>query len=138
MAPHRWILVAAAAVAATFVVWGGTARDSQTLTPGRRAEVEASVRKFALQVAQDVIEEGPMIWRKHFADTPSFFMVVNGRLEFANSQAATQGDSGRSPEIPECYVALGRRFARGRADAGICGGCGDVSRDTNGRGRPRD
>ena len=31
-----------------------------------------------------------MAWRKHFADSPDFFMAVNGKLVFPNGQAAAQ------------------------------------------------
>jgi hypothetical protein len=41
--------------------------------------------------AHDVTQDGPTAWRRHFADSPSFFMAVNGRLVFPNSAAATAG-----------------------------------------------
>lgn len=40
-------------------------------------------------MARDVTQEGPAAWRKHFADSPSFFMAAEGCLVFPNSQAAT-------------------------------------------------
>jgi hypothetical protein len=64
---------------------------SQSLTPARRAAVEDSVRQFTVAVAHDVTQEGPVAWRKHFADTPAFFMAVNGKLVFPNSGSATEG-----------------------------------------------
>jgi hypothetical protein len=42
-------------------------------------------------VANDITSRGPLAWRDHFADTPSFFMAADGQLVFANSDAATRG-----------------------------------------------
>jgi hypothetical protein len=42
-------------------------------------------------IAQDVTRDGPMAWRKHFADTPAFFMVNDGQMAFAHSADATKG-----------------------------------------------
>ena len=50
-----------------------------------------SVRRFVFDVANDVSQEGPTAWRRHFADSPSFFMAVNGNLAFPNSESATEG-----------------------------------------------
>lgn len=73
--------------------------DSRSLTPVRRAAVEDGVRRFTGTVAHDVSEEGPVAWRKHFADSPAFFMAVNGQLVFQNGQAAAQA----IPEIARQY-----------------------------------
>ena len=54
-----------------------------------QANVESSVRAFAATVAHDVTQNGPIAWRKHFADTPAFFMAVDGHMAFPNSGAAT-------------------------------------------------
>ncbi len=73
----------------TALSWGGpSAADGQALTPQARAAVAASVRRFVLAVAQDVTAHGPTAWRRHFSDTPSFFMAVNGQLQFADSATA--------------------------------------------------
>jgi hypothetical protein len=71
-----------------------TVDNSQSLTTARRAAVEASVRQFTATVAHDVTQEGPLAWRKHFADTPAFFMAVNGKLAFPSGQAAAQAIPG--------------------------------------------
>lgn len=63
--------------------------DPQSMTPERAAAVEAEVRAFAQTVAHDITQEGPAAWRKHFADSPSFFMADEGHLVFPNSAAAT-------------------------------------------------
>lgn len=65
--------------------------DPQSLTPERAAAVEADVRAFAQTVAHDVTAEGPLAWRKHFADSPAFFMADEGRMAFPNSTVATAG-----------------------------------------------
>jgi hypothetical protein len=64
---------------------------SQSLTPVRASAVEDGVRAFTRTVANDITQEGPSAWRRHFADSPSFFMAAEGRLEFPNSGAATAG-----------------------------------------------
>jgi len=81
----------AALSALSALSWGGqSAAEAQALTPGTRAAVTASVRRFALAVAQDVTAHGPTAWRRYFSDTPSFFMAVNGQLQFADSAAASR------------------------------------------------
>ena len=51
--------------------------------------VEDGVRAFVNTVAHDITEEGPAAWRRHFADSPSFFMASEGHLVFPNSASAT-------------------------------------------------
>ena len=81
----------AALVALAALAWDGqSASEGQALTPQARAAVAASVRHFALAVAQDVTAHGPTAWRRHLSDTPSFFMAVNGQLQFGDSAAASR------------------------------------------------
>lgn len=63
--------------------------EPPSLTPAQASAVEAGVRAFTRAVAHDVTQDGPAAWRKHFADSPSFFMADEGRLVFPNSAAAT-------------------------------------------------
>jgi hypothetical protein len=63
--------------------------ESQALTPERATAVQDGVRAFMRGVAHDVTQDGPTAWRKHFADTPAFFMAVNGKMVFANSAEVT-------------------------------------------------
>jgi hypothetical protein len=65
--------------------------ESRSLTPARAAAVEDGVRAFTQAVAHDVTHDGPAAWRKHFSDSPSFFMADEGRLVFPNSAVATVG-----------------------------------------------
>lgn len=61
------------------------------LEPAARAAVISSVRSFAQQVAHGITHDGPSAWQRYFALTPQFFMAVNGRLQFADGEAARQG-----------------------------------------------
>jgi hypothetical protein len=63
--------------------------ESQPLTAARTAAVEQGVRAFARAVAHDVTLEGPAAWRRHFAESPSFFMAAEGHLVFPDSASAT-------------------------------------------------
>jgi hypothetical protein len=65
--------------------------QSYALTPAQAADVENGVRGFAQSVATDITRDGPAAWRREFADTPSFFMVSNGRMPFRDSATATVG-----------------------------------------------
>ena len=42
-------------------------------------------------VAHDVTEGGPAAWQRYFADTPAFFMAVNGKIAFASGAEAMAG-----------------------------------------------
>lgn len=70
---------------------GSRSGDASSMTPARTAAVEENVRAFAATVARDVTAGGPAAWRRHFEDTPAFFMASEGRLAFPNSQSATAG-----------------------------------------------
>ena len=72
---------------------------SQHLISPRAAGVEDGVRAFMHDVAHDVTQDGPMAWRKYFADTPAFFMAVNGKIAFANSAEVTAG-------LPQVALAI--------------------------------
>jgi hypothetical protein len=74
----------------TFVICGTphVSAQSHSVAPEQAAAVEVGVRAFTRNVAQDVTEEGPTAWRKHFADSPSFFMALDGRLVYPSGAAA--------------------------------------------------
>jgi hypothetical protein len=69
--------------------------------------VEPSVKAFTQEVARDITAEGPTAWRKYFADTPSFFMAVNGRMAFPSGAAATAGIDGVAKEIKHIELKWG-------------------------------
>jgi hypothetical protein len=82
------------------------ADEAHSLTPERKAAVEDSVRQFVSNVAHDVTQDGPIAWRKHFSDSPAFFMAVNGTLAFPNGHAAAQA----IPEIARQYKHIELRW----------------------------
>jgi hypothetical protein len=85
MRKWRWALLL------PIVCWGCGRHDSQSLTPARAAAVDESMRVFMRAVAHDVTQEGPVAWRRYFAESASFFMVAEGRLAFPNGAAAKAG-----------------------------------------------
>jgi hypothetical protein len=79
-------------ILSSILVTGFTrARTSPPLTIDQSVATTNSVRAFAATVADDVTRRGPVAWRDHFADTPSFFMAAEGHLVFANGDAAMRG-----------------------------------------------
>ena len=67
--------------------WDG----SRGLTPDRAAQVSREVKEFAAIVAHDVTQDGPAAWLKHFSERPTFFMAVEGKLQFPDSASAAAG-----------------------------------------------
>jgi hypothetical protein len=86
-----WVLLLAAMTSAGYGRQNTISGESRPLTPERAAAVEDGVRAFTQTVAHDVTQNGPTAWRKHFSDSPAFFMASNGLLVFPNSAAATKG-----------------------------------------------
>lgn len=82
-------------LAAFLVVFCSACNSRRLVTPAmapeRAAEVEREVQEFAATVAHDVTQDGPAAWRKHFSESPTFFMASDGRLQFANSASAIAG-----------------------------------------------
>ena len=90
----------------------GAYASSQGLTAEKRAAVEARVREFMNQVAQDVTQNGPLAWQKEFQDSPSFFMASDGQLAFANGQAAMQWIQ----QLPKIIKQIELRWSDVRVD----------------------
>ena len=91
---RRWIALAGVVswmVSAGCSMRTNTSDGSAPFSAAKKAAVEQDVRRFVSTVARDVTQEGPAAWQKHFADSPSFFMASEGRLEFPNRQAAAHG-----------------------------------------------
>jgi hypothetical protein len=63
----------------------------EPLASERAEGVDRQVKEFAATVAHDVTQEGPGAWRRHFSDGPAFYMATDGKLQFADSAAATAG-----------------------------------------------
>jgi len=70
------------------VAKGGAA---QPMTAAESERVDLAVRSFMATIASDVTHDGPVAWRKHFADSRAFFMVNDGQMAFATSADATKG-----------------------------------------------
>jgi acetyl esterase/lipase len=68
---------------------GAETSDERKLGSADNATVAKDVRAFMQQVAHDITHQGPSAWRRHFADSPSFFMAVNGQMAFPDSATAT-------------------------------------------------
>lgn len=83
-----WVLLATFAAVSGCQAFASFVGGSQALSPARRAAVESEVRQFTATVAHDVTSDGPIAWRKFFADQPEFFMAVNGKLIFPDGQSA--------------------------------------------------
>lgn len=94
MGTWKWV----ALLAAMLFAGCGTQRDA-ALTPERAAAVDGEVRAFADNVAHDVTQDGPAAWRKHFSESPAFFMAADGHLQFADSASATAGIQGLTRAI---------------------------------------
>jgi hypothetical protein len=88
MRVRRWVLLMCAAASLGFQGCGYFADNSRSLTEARRAAVEDGARQFTATVAHDVTQDGPIAWRKFFAEGPEFFMAVNGKLAFPDGQSA--------------------------------------------------
>jgi len=67
------------------------ASKSQVLSARRESAIVVDARAFAFDVARDVTAEGPAAWRKHFSESPAFFMAADGNLQFPDSASATAG-----------------------------------------------
>jgi len=91
MRTWRWGLLLCVALCVACGSHHDLSSKSQSLTSVRASAVEDGVRAFMRGVAHDVTQEGPAAWRKHFADSPSFFMASGGHLAFPNSASATTG-----------------------------------------------
>ncbi|HEY1422410.1 MAG TPA: hypothetical protein VGF20_03085 [Candidatus Acidoferrum sp.] len=85
-----WILFAMEVMASGCGSHGNVGGGSE-LTSAQKQVVEDGVRRLMLGVAHDVSTDGPVAWHKYFADSPAFFMAVDGQLAFANSEAAAAG-----------------------------------------------
>ena len=87
-------LYALAALALALCGCGQRSEDApknQVLSARREAAIVVDARAFAFDVARDVTAEGPAAWRKHFSDSPAFFMAADGNLQFPDSASATAG-----------------------------------------------
>lgn len=69
----------------------GVRTGCPAMTDTDEKAVAESVRTYMRNVAQDVTHDGVSGWKKHFENNPSFFMAVNGHVQFRDGNAAMQG-----------------------------------------------
>jgi hypothetical protein len=103
---RQWVVLMCAAASLGFQGCGHFADSSRSLTEARRAAIENGVRQFTATVAHDVTLDGPIAWRKFFADGPEFFMAVNGKLAFLDGQSAAKA----IPEIARQFRHIELRW----------------------------
>ena len=91
------------------IVWtAACGSNTSSLTPDRAATVEREVKAYAGTVAQDITREGPGAWRRHFEDSPAFFMASGGLLVFPNSAAATAAIQDLIHTLPHVELTWGQ------------------------------
>jgi hypothetical protein len=81
--------------------------SAPALAPDQRSAVESAVRGFMQAVAEDITQNGPAAWQKHFADDPAFFMANDGKLVFPNIQVAAQGIQAFAQNVPRVELHWG-------------------------------
>jgi Domain of unknown function (DUF4440) len=105
--PLRPLLVLATlGVAACSPHAAAPAASAPALTPEARRAVEDSVRSFTLDVATAVTAEGPIAWRREFANRPEFFMASDGGLVFADGAAAAKGIDALAANLPKISLTF--------------------------------
>ena len=83
------------------------AAPPRQLSTAEALTVTNGVRGFVAAVATGVTQRGPVAWRDYFADTPAFFMAVDGHMAFETSDAATQGIRAVAKSIPHIELHWG-------------------------------
>lgn len=96
----------AALFAGILVACAGVAPPRQ-LSTAEALTVTNGVRAFVAAVADGVTGRGPAAWRDYFADTPAFFMAVDGHMAFDTSDAATRGLREVVKSIPRIELRWG-------------------------------
>ena len=70
---------------------GCTRQASSThMTEVEVLAVKNNVNNFMSTVASEVTKKGPIAWQGFFSNNPDFFMAVNGRIQFKDSDTATE------------------------------------------------
>ncbi len=57
-------------------------------TPAQNSEVKDSVAKLMQNISKEVSEKGPVAWLQIFENSPGFFMVSDGQLQFPDNDSA--------------------------------------------------
>jgi hypothetical protein len=106
MRAGRWVLHMSVVASLGCAGCGNFADHPRPLTQERRSAIENSVRQFTATVAHDVTQDGPIAWRRFFAEGPQFFMAVNGTLAFPDGQSAANA----IPEIARQFKHIELRW----------------------------
>jgi hypothetical protein len=85
------LLILMASLSGANFAFGAGAASSHALTTSQAAAVSKDVRTFASTVSRGVTQRGPAAWRDYFSESDAFFMVSEGQMAFANSDAVTRG-----------------------------------------------
>ncbi len=80
---------------------------ARPLSPDQSAAVTKDVQSFMQTVAHDITQDGPSAWRKHFEDSPAFFMADEGRLVFPNYAAADAAIRSLASDITQIELKWG-------------------------------
>lgn len=82
-------------------------RSPAALTAVHRAALADSVRALALAMVEDVSREGPVAWRRYFAEDSAFFMAAEGWLQFPSSDSASRAIAGLVLQIRSIELRWG-------------------------------
>jgi hypothetical protein len=74
---------------------------------GDTASVRSEVQAYTRLVADDVTRDGPAAWKRHLAEAPEFFMVVNGQMVFPSGAAAAGAVDGLARMIAKVELRWG-------------------------------
>lgn len=77
----------------------------QGLSSSHAVALSDSVRTFMHTIAHDVSAQGPAGWRAQLVADSTFFMAVNGRLEFASGDAAQRAVNQLTSIIPRLELS---------------------------------
>jgi hypothetical protein len=98
--------ILSALLAGLLVACAGAA-PSQQLPAAEALTVTNDVRTFVAAVADGVTRRGPSAWRDYFAETPAFFMAVDGHIAFGSSDDVTRGIQSVAKSIPHIELQWG-------------------------------
>ena len=84
-----------------------SAAPPRQLSTAEAVTVTNDVRTFTAAVADGVTKRGPSAWRDYFAETPAFFMAVDGHIAFASSDEAARGIEAVAKAIPHIELHWG-------------------------------
>ena len=84
--------------------------EPRPMSPRQQSAIDIDVRVFASDVARDVTREGPAAWRRHYSESPGFFMAADGNLQFPDSATATAGIQSLTRTIRHIELTWGKEL----------------------------